>query len=130
MTHTSVKSLASFALTAAMLAMSSAAFSADKGALTRDQVRAEYVAARMAGTLPPTGEAQIVMAKLTPSALTRDAVRAEYFAARAAGALPPTGEIQQARAVPAPSALTRDAVRAEYFLARMAGTLPLTGERG
>ena len=130
MTHTHIKSITSFALTAALLAMSSAAFSGDKGALTRDQVRTAYAEARANGSLPPTGEAQIVMGKFSPSALTRDAVRAEYFAARVAGTLPPTGEIQQARAVPAPSALTREAVRAEYFHARMAGTLPLTGERG
>ena len=92
MNHTYVKSAASFALTAALLAASSAAFSGETGALTRDQVRAEYLAARMAGTLPPTGEAQIVMVKSAPSALTRDAVRAEYFAARMAGTLPLTGE--------------------------------------
>lgn len=130
MTHTSVKSVASFALTAALLAMSSAAFSADKGALTREQVRAEYAEARANGTLPPNGEGQINHVKPATSTLTRAAVQAEYFAARAAGLLPPTGEGQQVTTVYAPSSLTRDAVRAEYFQARMAGTLPPSGERG
>lgn len=130
MNCTQVKSVASFALSAALLAASSAAFSGEMGPLTRGQVRAAYTEARANGTLPPTGEAQIVMAKASHSALTRDSVRAEYLAARMAGTLPPTGEVQQVLAPAAPSVLTRDAVRAEYFSARMAGTLPLTGERG
>lgn len=130
MIYTQVKSATSFALTAALLAMSSAAFSGDMGALSRDQVRAAYSEARANGTLQPNGEGQVAIVKTSPSSLTRDAVRAEYFAARTAGTLPPTGEIQAVRAAQAPSSLTRDAVQAEYFSARMAGTLPLTGERG
>ena len=130
MIYSNAKAVSSFALTAAMLAVSSAAFSGDMGGLTRDQVRAAYNEARASGSLPSNGEAQTVTVKASTSTLTRAAVRAEYYAARAAGTLPPTGEGQQVRAVPAPSALTREAVRAEYIRARMAGTLPLTGERG
>ena len=130
MTHTNVKSVASFALTAALLAMSSAAFSGDMGALSRDQVRAAYTEARANGTLPANGEGQISYVKPSTSTLTRAAVQADYFAARMAGTLQPTGEGQEARVVSAPSSLTREAVKAEYFHARMAGTLPPTGERG
>ena len=130
MVYTQVKSVTSFALTAALLAVSSAAFSGDMGAVTRDQVRAAYAEARANGTLPANGEGQVSHVKPSTSTLTRAAVQAEYFAARVAGTLPPTGEGQQARAVSVPSSLTRDAVRAEYLQARMAGTLPLTGERG
>ena len=130
MIYTQVKSATSFALTAALLAMSSAAFSGDMGALSRDQVRAAYSEARANGTLQPNGEGQVAIVKTSPSSLTRDAVRAEYFAARTAGTLQPTGEGQEARVASAPSSLTREAVKAEYFHARMAGTLPPTGERG
>ena len=125
-----VKSAASFALTAVLLAMSTAAFSADNGALTREQVRAEYTQARTNGTLPATGEGLIGYVKPSASTLTREAVQAEYFAARMAGTLQPNGEGQVAHVVSAPSTLTREAVQSEYYMARMAGTLPPTGERG
>ena len=130
MIYTQVKSVTSFALTAALLVMSSAAFSGDRGALSRDQVRAAYSEARANGTLPPNGEGQTTYVKPSTSTLTRQAVQAEYFAARMAGTLQPTGEGQEARAVSVPTSLTRDAVRAEYFRSRMAGTLQLNGERG
>lgn len=125
MTYSNLKSVSSFALTAALLAMSSTAFSGDKGALSRDSVRAAYFEARDNGSLIPNGEGQIATVKASSSSLTRDSVRAEYFRARAAGTLPPRGEGQQVSAAEASSSLTREAVRAEYFDARMAGTLPL-----
>ena len=115
-------------LTAGLFA--TASFAADAGAMTREQVRAEYNQARANGTLPVNGEGQAVVTKATRSELTRDAVRAEYFAARAAGTLPPTGEVQETRQVAAPVAVSREVIRAEYFAARRAGTLPLNGERG
>ena len=130
MTYSNLKSVSSFALTAALLAMSSTAFSGDKGALSRDQVRAAYTEARANGTLPANGEGQISYVKLSTSTLTRAAVQADYFAARMAGTLQPTGEGQEARVVSAPSSLTRAAVQADYFAACMAGTLPPSGERG
>ena len=115
-------------LTAGLFA--SASFAADAGAMTREQVRAEYYQARADGSLIPNGEDQTVVAKVTRSGLTREAVRADYFAARQAGTLPPTGEGQEVRQAAAPAAVSREAVKAEYFAARRAGTLPLNGERG
>lgn len=115
-------------LTAGLFA--SASFAADTGALTREQVRAEYIQARADGSLIPNGEGRNVVTKATRSELTRDAVRADYFAARQAGTLPPTGDGQEVRKAAAPTALSREAVKAEFFAARRAGTLPLNGERG
>jgi Domain of unknown function (DUF4148) len=116
-------------LTAGLFA--SASFAADTGAMSREQVRAEYNQARANGTLPAKGEGQTAAApKVAPSTLTREAVRADYYAARAAGTLPANGEAQEVRQVAAPVTVSREAVRAEYFAARRAGTLPLNGERG
>ncbi len=124
-------------LAAALIA--GAAFAADNGGLTREQVRAEYNQARANGTLPVNGEGQTAVApKAATSALSREAVRADYYAARAAGTLPANGEGQEVRRQvrqeerqgTAPVAVSREAVKAEYYAARRAGTLPLNGERG
>ncbi len=120
-------------LTAGLFA--SASFAADAGALSREQVRAEYNQARTNGTLPANGEGQTAAApKAIASTLTREAVRADFYAARAAGTLPANGEgqvvSQEVRQIVAPVAVSREAVKAEYFAARRAGTLPLNGERG
>lgn len=116
-------------LAAALIAGSS--FAADTGALTREQVRAEYNQARANGTLPVNGEGQTAAApKVASSTQTRDAVRADYFAARQAGTLIPNGEGQEVRHAAAPATVSREAVKAEYYAARRAGTLPLNGERG
>jgi hypothetical protein len=125
MTNTFTKS--ALVLAAALVAGSS--FAADTGAVTREQVRAEFNQARANGTLPANGEGQTAIApKVAPSTLTRQAVQAEYFAARAAGTLAPTGEGQEAKVAVAPSVASRDAVRAEFYAARKAGTLPKNGE--
>ena len=119
------------ALVLAAALITGSSFAADTGAMTREQVRAQYNQARANGTLPANGEGQTAVApKVAPSTLTREAVRAEYYAARAAGTVPPTGEGQEAKVAVAPSVVTRDVVKAEYFAARRAGTLPLNGERG
>ncbi|MHB1200088.1 MAG: DUF4148 domain-containing protein [Polaromonas sp.] len=61
--------------------------------LTREAVRAEYIAARTNDTLPPNGERDYgVTAPNTVSTLTREAVRAEYFAAKKNGTLLFIGE--------------------------------------
>jgi Domain of unknown function (DUF4148) len=114
-------------LTAGLFA--SASFAAGAGGLTREQVRAEYLQARAAGTLPPTVDGQIVVAKATRSELTREAVIADYVAARAAGKLPPTVDGQIVVTKAPSSGLTREAVIADYVAARAAGTLPPGGER-
>ena len=61
--------------------------------LTRETVKAEYQAVKLAGVLPQTGDADVAAAQATPSSLTRQAVRAEYFVARKAGNLPRNGEL-------------------------------------
>lgn len=68
-------------------------FSDTPSSLTREAVRAEYLAAQKNGTLPLNGERYAGPATPgTPHALTREAVRAEYFAARNHGHLPRLGE--------------------------------------
>ena len=111
------------ALVLAVGLIAGSSFATDMGSLTRDQVRAEYFAARANGTLPPNGEGQVLTAERSTSSLTREAVQAEYFAARKAGNLTPNGEGQEARVVVAPSGVTRAAVKADYIVARKSGTL-------
>ena len=60
--------------------------------LTREAVKAEYQAAKLAGVLPQAGDVDVAYAKTAPSTLTREAVNAEYLAARKAGTLPRNGE--------------------------------------
>jgi hypothetical protein len=95
--------------------------------LTREQVRAEVLAARAAGTLGSGGEGYQGQVFETTSTLTRAEVRAQLAAARAAGALyegeaypGPAGLLSPA---PAASPLTRAQVRAELAAARAAGTV-------
>ncbi|WP_338769811.1 DUF4148 domain-containing protein [Massilia sp. METH4] len=88
--------------------------------LTREQVRAEVLAARAAGTLTSGGEGYQADI-FTPSTRSRADVRAELAAARAAGtqfdgeAYP--GPLPQAKPV------ARTDVQAELAAARAAGTL-------
>ncbi len=65
---------------------------ATRSTLTREEVKAQYFAARQAGALPLNGEGQEMRVAVTPSVLSREAVKAEYFAARKAGKLPLNGE--------------------------------------
>ena len=112
------------ALVLAVGLIAGSSFATDMGSLTRDQVRAEYFAARANGTLPPNGEGQVLTAERSTGTLTREEVRAEYFAARKAGTLTPNGEGQEARAAVAPSEVTRTAVMADYIVARKSGIVP------
>ena len=120
-----------FAATALILAsglIAGNSFAADAGALTREQVRADYLQARAEGSLPPIGEGQVVNAKSAPSTMTREAVMAEYLSAKKAGTLLPIGEGQMVQLESAPSTLTREAVKTEYLAAKKAGNLPQIGE--
>ena len=56
--------------------------------VSRDQVRAEYFAARQGGMVPAGQEFDIKPASKAGSNLTRGQVRAEYFTARQSGMLP------------------------------------------
>jgi hypothetical protein len=105
-------------------------FAADNVALSREQVRADYIQARAEGSLPAMGDAPVFYVKAAPSTLTRDAVTAEYVAAQKAGTLPAQGDRQVVVVKSEHSTLTRAAVRAEYVAARLGGTLPQVGERG
>jgi hypothetical protein len=60
--------------------------------LTRAAVKAEYIAAQKAGTLPANGELANVQGNFAPSTLSREAVKADYLQARKAGTLPTSGE--------------------------------------
>ena len=112
------------ALILAVGLIAGSSFAADKGSLTREQVRAEFFAARANGTLPPNGEGQVLTVKPSTSTQTREGVQAEFYAARKAGTLAPNGEGQEARVVVAPSDVTRMAVMADYIVARQSGLLP------
>lgn len=95
--------------------------------LTREQVRAEVLAARAAGTLGSGGEGYQALVFDTPSTLTRAEVRAQLAAARAAGALYEgeayPGPVHLLPAAPAANQLTRAQVQAELAAARAAGTI-------
>ena len=112
------------ALILAVGLIAGSSFAADKGSLTREQVRAEFFAARANGTLPPNGEGQMLTAKRSISTQTRKGVQADFSAARKAGTLTPNGEGQEARVVVVRSDVTRVAVKADYIAARKAGLLP------
>lgn len=60
--------------------------------LSREAVKAEVLAARVAGELPQVGDVDVAYDTATPSGLTRQAVKAEYLTARKADALPRSGE--------------------------------------
>ena len=89
--------------------------------LTRDQVRAEVLAARAAGTLSSGGEGYQAIDHATLSTRSRADVKADLAAARAAGTL----HAGEAYPGPFPEAkpVARAAVRAELAAARAAGTL-------
>ena len=112
------------ALIVAVGLIAGSSFATDTGSLTREQVRAEFLAARANGTLPPNGEGQVLTAERSSSTQTRESVQADFFAARKAGTLTPNGEGQEARAVVAPSYVTRIAVMADYIVARKSGIVP------
>ena len=56
--------------------------------LTREAVKAEYLAAKKAGGHPPTVEGQDYNIKPVTTSLSREAVKADYQAAKKAGELP------------------------------------------
>ena len=64
--------------------------------MTRAEVKAEYQAAKAAGTLPPMSEAEYVLGKSKPatatSQVTREEVKAEAKAANATKPVPPKTE--------------------------------------
>lgn len=102
------------------------AFAADGSTgLTREQVHAEYLAARAAGTLPVIGEVGLSTVDVK-SNQTRAQVRADYFQAVKDGTLPVTGEVAVSiqNVATTPSTKTRAEVRADYFKAVKNGTLP------
>lgn len=56
--------------------------------LTREAVKADYVAAKNAGGLPPAVEGQDYKVQAATTSLTREAVKADYQATKRAGGLP------------------------------------------
>jgi hypothetical protein len=98
-----------------------AAGAAQGQALTRDQVRAEVLAARAAGTLGSGGEGYQAQVFDTGSTLTRAEVRAQVLAARAAGTIV-EGDAYPGTP-PAAEPVTREQVRAELAAARAAGAV-------
>lgn len=56
--------------------------------LTREAVKADYMAAKNAGGLPPAVEGQDYNVRSATTPLTREAVKADYQAAKKAGDLP------------------------------------------
>ncbi|QGZ40793.1 uncharacterized protein DUF4148 [Pseudoduganella flava] len=97
-----------------------AAGAASAEGLTREQVRAEVLAARAAGTLSSGGEGYQADV-YAPSVRSRADVLAELAAARTAGTLA-EGEAYPGP-FPAPQPVPRATVRAELAAARAAGTL-------
>jgi hypothetical protein len=100
-------------------------FAADSSPLTREQVRAEYVQAVKAGTLPVNGDIAYVPSTKFESTKTRAEVQAEYFQAVKAGALPANGDTAYVPSTKFESNQTRAQVQAEYLQARKNGTLPV-----
>lgn len=129
---TTVSSWISFA---ALVAASTVAVAAGPDAATeraRNDVVAETLAARAAGTLAPAGEAVTprAVATVPSSTLTRGAVEAQVREARAAGDLIPAGEgvalaSAGSRGV---SLVTRAEIKATVIAARKSGDLVPAGE--
>jgi hypothetical protein len=124
-----------FTTTALILAsglIASTSFAAEP--LTRADVKAEYLAAKVAGTLPAVGirdNLSTYPAQMgdTPSSLTRATVKSNFRTAEAAGNLPAIGErarIDDIRI--GEKSLTRQDVMAEYVTAKATGNLPNIGE--
>jgi hypothetical protein len=107
-------------IAALALALSASAAAVAQDGLSREQVRAEVLAARAAGTLSSGGEGYQATT-FTPSVRTRAAVKAELAAARAAGTIA-EGEAYPGP-LPAAEGTPRAAVRAELAAARVASTL-------
>lgn len=61
--------------------------------LTREAVKAEVQAAKLAGVLPQAGDADVAYTPAAQTSLTRQEVKADYMAARKAGTLPRNGEM-------------------------------------
>ena len=111
--------------------VSGVGIAADKSMLTREEVKAEYKAAKAAGTLPPVGEGEYMkgmMAKPASSKMTREQVKAEYQAAKAAGTLPPMSEAEyvlgKSKPATATSQVTREEVKAEAKAANATKPVP------
>ena len=89
---------ATTALALATALIAGSGFAAEGGALSREQVRAEFLQARADGTLVPVNEQGMLPAMAIPSSVTRAAVMADtlaasksakpYFANRSAEFLP------------------------------------------
>jgi hypothetical protein len=93
--------------------------------VTREQVRAEVLAARATGTLDIT-EANYPREFSTGSTVTRAEVKAEVIRARAAGELDVTEATNPFPNAKEKSSLTRADVLAEVTRARAAGELDIT----
>jgi hypothetical protein len=120
------------ALTLASGLIASTSFAAEP--LTRADVKAEYFAAKTAGTLPAVGirdNLSTYPAQMgdTPSTLTRATVKSEFRMAEAAGNLPAIGERARVDDIRVgKKSLTRQDVMAEYAMAKAEGNLPNIGE--
>jgi hypothetical protein len=124
-----------FTTTALILAsglIASTSFAAEP--LTRADVKAEYLAAKVAGTLPAVNvrdNLSTYPAQMgnTPSSLTRATVKSDFRMAEAAGNLPAIGERARVDDIRVgKKSLTRQDVMAEYTTAKAAGNLPNIGE--
>lgn len=115
-------------VTSSLIALSAlVASSAFAGGLTRDQVQADFLAARAAGALPVYVDGQVTPLPAGDSTLTRAQVEAEYVRAAKAGALPSQvvdGAPDRTSVLLTPSTASRDAVRADFLKAQHDGTLP------
>lgn len=97
--------------------------------VSRQQVRADVLKARKAGTLLAAGERYEGAPIAATSTVARSDVKAQVTAARAAGQLLAAGEaLPNDPADAAPSTVTRAEVKAEVLAARKAGTLLPAGE--
>jgi hypothetical protein len=124
-----------FTTTALILAsglIASTSFAAEP--LTRADVKAEYLAAKVAGTLPAVGirdnlSTYPAQTGDIPSSLTRATVKSNFRMAEAAGNLPAIGERARVDDIRVgKKSLTRQDVMAEYATAKAAGNLPHISE--
>lgn len=117
---------------AALVAIAGQAQASDFSKLTREQVRAEYFAARDAGRLPATGEVGRVTEPASgPSQLSRATVVQALLRDGPNPSGEGSGSVIAAREAAAfKSTTNRAAVRAEFQHAVKDGTLPPDGEVG
>lgn len=116
-------------LSAAAVLILSAVVTASAGAadsLTREQVRAEVLAARAAGTLDINESNYPREFPYVKSVLTRAEVNAEAIRARIAGELDVNESTNPFPNAPEKSSITRGEVLAETIRAREAGQLDVT----